>query len=64
MFDEVLRILEDGRWHEFAEITDESRISESKVLRVVKFLNKYGFAQVDSNYEKVRLNPDFLRLPI
>ena len=64
MFEEILRILEDGRWHEFEEITNETLMNEVKVQGVVKFLNKYGFAQVDSDDKKVRLNPDFLKLPI
>ena len=64
MFDEIVRILEDGRCHELEEITNRTVMSEERVQGVVNFLSNYGFAQVDIEYKKIRLNPDFLKLPM
>ena len=63
MLNRILSILEDGDWHEIEEITRKIRISHEEVKEITGFLNKYGFAQVKGE-RRIKLNPEFLRLPI
>ena len=63
MFDDILAILEDGRSHSFKEITDKTGTSKDEVLCVVRFLSQFGFVQLDDE-RRVKLDPDFLKLPV
>lgn len=64
MFDDVLAILEDGRSHSFTEISDKIGISKNEVLSIVRFLSEFGFAQIDCEEKRVKLDSDFLKLPV
>jgi len=63
MFDDILEILEDGRWHRVSEIVNHTGTPEETVLRIVRFLGEYGFANIDDEGERVKLDSDFLALP-
>lgn len=56
MVDEVLGLLEDGESHGFPEIARNFRLSEDEVGRVVGFLAKYGFVDVDEEQRMVKLS--------
>jgi len=64
MLEDILRTLEDGRWHDFMKFASEKRISEDDVLLAVKFLNEYGFVKLDEKGKRVKLDPEFLKLPV
>jgi len=63
MLDDVLVTLEDGEWHPLAEIANQTGTSEEIVSRIARFLSKYGFADIDDDGKKVKLDPRFLELP-
>jgi len=63
MFDDILVVLEDGRWHQLSEIVNRTRTPEETVLHIVRFLSEYGFANIDDKGERVKLDSDFLALP-
>jgi len=64
MLDEVLRVLEDGGWHRFTEIAIKVHVPEERIIDIARFLSDFGFAHLDSDEEKVRLDSDFLKLPV
>jgi len=64
VLDDILRILEDGKWHRCTDISDETRVSEDKVLYVARFLNEFGFADFEHEEKRVKLDTDFLKLPV
>jgi len=60
----MVRFLEDGNWHTFAEVRQDLRLSEPGFRRIMDFLKKFGFIEVDSEEERVKLSSSFLELPI
>jgi len=63
VLEDVLVVLEDGGWHPFAEIANQTGISEEIVSRIARFLNKYGLAEINDDGKKMKLDPRFLELP-
>jgi len=64
MFDDILKVLEDGRWHDLTEIAGKVSISEDKVSCVAEFLSEFGFANINDEGKRVKLDSDFLNLPV
>jgi len=63
MLDEIMKVLEDAKWHNVTEITDKTGMSTDEVLSIVTFLSKFGFAQLDVEEKRMRLDREFLKLP-
>ena len=62
--DELLELLEDGKWHELNEIIEKSRLRKFKAEIITNFLAEYAFIQLDKERQKARLTPpelDFLK---
>ena len=64
MIEEVVSFLEDGSWHALTEMKENLGLSEAKLLKVIRFLERFGFLDVDEEEKKVKLTPSFLQLPI
>lgn len=62
-FEKILPLLEDGDWHAFAEIRG-SNMSEDELRMIVRFLEEFGFLDVDEKQNTVKLRPPFLQLPV
>jgi len=58
--DEILEVLEDGKWHDLKEIVEKTRLHESKLKLVMSFLAEYDFVQLDLAAKRIRLMPQLL----
>jgi len=61
IMDAVLKLLEDGKWHEIREIIDNSRLNDLYVEMAVGFLSEYDFVKLDKKRRKVRLTPSLYK---
>jgi len=62
--DDILKLLEDGRWHDLNEIRKKIELHDLKVKSLTKFLAQYNFIKLDKDGKKARLDPsiqDFLK---
>jgi DNA-binding IclR family transcriptional regulator len=62
--DDILKLLEDGRWHDLNEIRKKIELHDLKVKNLTKFLAQYNFIKLDKDGKKARLDPslqDFLK---
>ena len=53
--DDILKLLEDGKWHDMREIIDNSRLHDLKVEMFIDFLSEYDFVELDKKRRKVKL---------
>jgi len=61
--DDILKSLENGRWHNLKEIEKKTQLDNTKVKSITEFLAKYNFILLDKERKKAKLNPsaqDFL----
>lgn len=59
--DDILDLLEDGRWHDIREAIKKSRLNESKVETILGFLANYRFITLNKKQQKVKLTPTMLK---
>ncbi len=62
--DEILEALENGKWHDFTEISEKTNMPEFKVKLLTHFLAEYRFIELDGKKQRTRLVPSvqlFLR---
>jgi DNA-binding IclR family transcriptional regulator len=62
--DDILKLLEDGRWHDLNEIRKKVELHDLKVKSLTKFLAQYNFIKLDKDGKKAMLDPsiqDFLK---
>lgn len=59
--DDLLELLEDGKWHNTREIMDYSKFHELKVEMVMNFLSEFGFVELDGKGQKVKLAPSLYK---
>jgi hypothetical protein len=64
MIEEVVSLLEDGKWHSFYEIKDKSSLPEDLFRKVVQFLKDFDLADIDDEKERVKINTAFMDLPV
>lgn len=55
--DDILWLLEDGKWHELKEIQEKFLLPPIKTEIVVNFLGEYKFIELEHETNKVRLQP-------
>ena len=60
----TLKVLGDGKWHQIEALQSELGLGVYEMQKVMVFLEKYGFATVDSGKLRVKVNPDFQKLLI
>jgi hypothetical protein len=53
----ILRLLENGKWHNLKDIEKETQLDSVKVENVTKFLASYNFVKLDRTKQKVKLDP-------
>jgi DNA-binding IclR family transcriptional regulator len=58
--DQVVDVLKNGEWHTLEEVINRSKLTESMVERIVKFLVEYDFINLNQNYQKVKVTPSLL----
>ena len=62
--DDIIKLLEDGRWHDLNEIRKKIELQNLKVKSLTKFLAQYDFIELDKDGKKAKLGPsiqDFLK---
>lgn len=62
--EDILRLLEDGRWHDLKEIGEKVELRDLEVKSLVEFLARYNFVKLDKDEGKAKLGPpvhDFLK---
>lgn len=59
-----MNFLEDGSWHTIDELKEKFEVSEDYVLKIAKFLEKYGFIEFIEREKKVKIESSFKELPI
>ena len=58
--DEILQLLNDGKWHNLREITRKTLLNALTVQLMINFLTSYGFIESDVKSWKVKLRPTTL----
>ena len=64
MIGELMNFLEDGNWHTIDEFKEKFEVSEEYILKIVRFLEEYGFIDFIERERKVRIKPSLMKLPI
>ena len=59
--DEILELLEDGKWHDIKEVIKKSNLQEFKVEMIYGFLAEYAFIDFNKEQQKVKLTPTTLK---
>jgi len=59
--DDILELLEDGKWHDVRETINKSKLHESKVDKVLGFLAEYKFITLNKEQQKAKLTPPMLK---
>jgi len=54
----VLRILDDGDWHELKEICQSAGVSQPQIRETMRFLKDYGFVLLDSRGKRAKLDSE------
>ena len=59
--DEILELLEDGKWHDTKEVIKKSILQEFKVEMIYGFLAEYAFIDFNKEQQKAKLTPTTLK---
>lgn len=59
--DDIIELLEDGKWHDVREAVKKSRLHESKVEVVLGFLAEYKFITLNKEQQKAKLTSTMLK---
>jgi len=59
--DEILELLEDGKWHDIKEVIKKSNLQEFKVEMIYGFLAEYAFIDFNKEQQKAKLTPTTLK---
>jgi len=57
----ILRILQDGRWHNINELAEKTHLTPLKMRLVTDFLAKYTFVKLDPENKKMKISRSFSR---
>jgi len=59
--DDILELLEDGKWHDVRETVKKSKLHESKVEVILSFLAEYKFITLNKEQQKAKLTTSMLK---
>ena len=62
--DDILKLLENGKWHDLKEIEKKTQLHDFNFTSITKFLAQYNFIKLDKEEKKAKLEPstqDFLK---
>ena len=54
--DKIFEILDNGNWHELAEVAQKTSMQESKVELISSFLSAYDFLEYDKKTKRIKLS--------
>jgi len=55
--EDILKLLENGKWHDLKEIGEKAQLNDAEVKSVTKFLAQYNFIKLEEGRQKVKLDP-------
>ena len=55
--DDILKLLENGNWHDLKEIEKKTQLNDLKLINITKFLARYDFIKLDKERQKAKLDP-------
>jgi predicted transcriptional regulator len=55
--DDILRLLENGKWHNVKEIIGSSGLHNKQAEIVISFLSEHDFVELDKRKQKMKLTP-------
>jgi len=55
--DDILKLLENGEWHDLKEIGKKAQLRDLDIVSVAKFLAQFNFIKLDEGGQKVKLDP-------
>jgi len=55
--EDILKLLEDGKWHDLKEVGKKIQLQDLEVKSLAKFLAEYNFVRLDRDGEKAKLGP-------
>jgi len=58
LVNDILKILEDGKWHDFLEIINFFS-NKHDVNSVIDFLTEFGFVEQDQGQNRMKINASF-----
>jgi len=58
--DEIIDVLNNGKWHDLKEISEKMQLQKLKVELLTNFLAEYNFIELNKKEHKTRLTPPFL----
>jgi len=53
--DKILTLLEDGEWHRITEITQKTKLNQTKIQLITNFLTKYNIIELNETEQKAKL---------
>lgn len=59
--DDILELLEDGKWHDVREAVKKYSLQEPKVETILGFLAEYKFIILNKKRQKAKLTPRMLK---
>lgn len=60
----MVRSLEDGQWHFLSQIRRGFGITDAQSERIMSFLSRFELVVLDESGEKIRIDFEFLELPV
>jgi len=55
--DKILTLLQDGQWHQITEITQKTKLNQTKVQLITNFLRKYNLIKLNKTQQEAKLTP-------
>jgi len=55
--DKILTLLQDGEWHPIAEITQKTKLNQTKIQLITNFLARYNLIRMNKTQQKAKLTP-------
>ena len=60
--EELFAILEDGAWHDIAELSKQIEIQTDKLIQFCKFLSEQGIIKYENKTHRIKIEPEWKRL--
>jgi DNA-binding IclR family transcriptional regulator len=59
--DKVLGLLENGGWLDLKHVAEESELSEFETEKILNFLSRFSFIDLDEKGKRAKLTPAMLK---
>jgi hypothetical protein len=59
MIEKFFTILQDGKWHDLTELTDQLKVQTDRLVEFLKFLSKKGIISYRDKTHKLKIKPEW-----